>query len=125
MQENYLALGQRTLGTSFINGMGIFSNITGVLQNPFNHIDILISFIVGFMSMVAGIWFIFLIFIGGYSYMTAGGDKSAIEEARKKLTTGVIGLVVVISATFLAGFLGYLIGLNILSPGAAIRNLQP
>lgn len=82
-----------------------------------------ISLIIGVMTIVAGIWFIFQFIIGGFSWLTAGADKAAMENAQKKITNGVIGLVIVVAAIFLIDLLGRLIGLEILSPGKFILNI--
>lgn len=79
-----------------------------------------ISLIIGVMTISAGIWFIFQFIIGAFGWLTAGADKAAIENAQKKITNGVIGLVIVVAAVFLIDLLGRLIGLEILSPGKFI-----
>ena len=56
--------------------------------------------------------------------MTAGGDKQKLETARSKITTAMIGLVIVIAAVFIIDFVGSLFGIdNILNPGELLDKL--
>jgi hypothetical protein len=55
-----------------------------------------ISGVIGVMTIVAIIWAIITIITGAISIISSGGDKQALESAKKKITTGIIGLVVVL-----------------------------
>ena len=70
-----------------------------------------ISLFIGIMTVVAFIYFFFLLLIGGIAWMTAGGDKAKVAEARSKITSGLIGLIIVVSAIFIlqliAAFIGF------------------
>jgi hypothetical protein len=74
--------------------------------------QLFISQIIGVISIVAIIWFIFLLLTGGISYMSAGGDKGAVEAARKKITNGIIGLVITLFGIFLVNLLGQFFGIQ-------------
>ena len=93
---------------------------TGPLSNPGANAGTIftnfLSAIIGLITMIAGIWFIFLLVTGAIGIMTAGGDKTAAENARKRITSGIIGLGVVVAAVFLADLVGSLLGLNVLDP---------
>ena len=49
--------------------------------------------------------------------------KAALEEARKRITTGLIGLIVVVAGIFLVDLIGGFLGLDILQPGLQIISL--
>jgi hypothetical protein len=38
------------------------------------------------------------ILLAGFNWMTAGGDKNKVEDARNRITNGIIGLAIVASA---------------------------
>jgi len=82
-----------------------------------------LSNIIGIMTIIAGLWFIFQFIIGAFSYLTSGGDKAKTEEARQKITTALIGLVIVIAAIFIIDLIGKLLGLEILRPGEFIIDM--
>ena len=89
-------------------GIGPLGNPTGSGIETFTKF---ISSVVGLMTIIAIIWFVFTLITGAIAMITAGSDKQALESARKKITTGLIGLVITIAAIFLIDFIGYLIGI--------------
>lgn len=52
----------------------------------------------------AGVVCVVMIIVGGYSYMTAGGDESKVKDASKTLTNAIIGLVICFIAVVLVNF---------------------
>lgn len=70
-----------------------------------------ISSAIGLVTIIAIIWFVFLVTTGSFAFMTAGGDKQSLETARKKIMSGLIGLMVCIFGIFIIRFIGYLIGI--------------
>jgi len=95
-----------------------------VAENAPGIFNKLLSTTIGIITVVAFIWFTFLFITGAVSVMTAGGDKAAVEAAKKKLTSGVLGLVIVIAGIFLVELIGSLLGIeNILNPAAVIRDI--
>ena len=55
---------------------------------------------------------IFTIITGAVSIISSGGDKQALESARKRITNGIIGLVIVLVAIFIIQIVGYLLGID-------------
>jgi hypothetical protein len=82
-----------------------------------------ISTIVGVMTAIAFIWFVFLLFSGAIQYLFSGGDKSAVEAAVGKIRTALIGLVVVISAIFFIQLLSTILGIPILNISKVFTDL--
>ncbi|HTK03150.1 MAG TPA: hypothetical protein VL401_00025 [Alphaproteobacteria bacterium] len=70
-----------------------------------------ISSAVGLMTIIAIIWFVFSFITGAIGILASGGDKQALENAKKKITTGIVGLIVVILAIFIIRLIGFLLGL--------------
>jgi hypothetical protein len=100
-------------GTFSGPGTGLLSNPGASAGTVFTNF---LSSIIGLMTAIAGIWFIFLLVTGAISLMTSGGDKAQAETARKRITSGIVGLGVVVAAVFLADLIGSLLGLDILNP---------
>jgi len=82
-----------------------------------------ISVIIGILTVVAGLWFLFQFMIGAFGWLTAGGDKAQLEGARKRLANSIIGLVIVVAAIFIIEIVGNIIGLEILRPDLFIENI--
>lgn len=51
-----------------------------------------------------GIVAVVIILIGGFTWMTAGGNEEKVGEAKKWIFSGVIGLAIILSAYALASF---------------------
>jgi len=87
-------------------------------NEAFNADSVFVKFLsstLGLMSIIAIIWFLFLLITGGYGYMTAAGDKGKLESAHKKIISGLVGLLVVVFGIFIIKLIGWLIGIpNIL-----------
>ncbi len=77
---------------------------------------------IGLITVVAAIWFTFNFIVGAIGIISSGGDKAKMEAARNKITTGLIGLVVVIAAIFIVSLFGELIGFSIILDPAQILN---
>ncbi|OGM55860.1 hypothetical protein A3F62_05595 [Candidatus Woesebacteria bacterium RIFCSPHIGHO2_12_FULL_44_11] len=74
-----------------------------------------ISTAIGVMTVVAIIWFTFQLITGAIAIIGASGDKAKMENAKGKITSALIGLVIVIASVFLIDLIGNLIGIpNIL-----------
>ncbi len=81
-------------------------------QDPIGVFTKFISSTIGLLTIVAILWFIFLFIGGAIGLMSAGNDKAAVESARSKITSGLIGLIVVIAAIFVIDLIGFLIGIQ-------------
>lgn len=53
-----------------------------------------IQWILGLLGLVA----VIMILVGGFKWMTAGGNEEKIESAKKLLTAAIIGLIIVLLA---------------------------
>lgn len=63
--------------------------------------------------LVAGLATLMYLILGGITWISAGGEKGKIEEARSRITNGIIGLAVVASAWAVYLLLDYFFGIGI------------
>ncbi len=120
--EKYLVQQSQPIGPP-LSGEGPYG--TGGAGSPGKFTQALTS-IVGVITLIAGIYFIFLLIFGGIEWMSSGGDKAKLASARSRLFSGVIGLTIVVAGIFIAEIVGNLVGLpNILDPAGIIANLGP
>ncbi len=59
-----------------------------------------IRIILGFLGIIA----VIIILLGGFKWMTAGGNEDKVGEAKKLITAGIIGLVIILAAFGIATF---------------------
>lgn len=84
-----------------------------LLKKPKLTLGELISAIIPYVYVVAGlILFIFLI-IGGFGYLTAGADPKKMEASRNKITHALIGLLIVFLAYWFGQILEIIFGIEI------------
>ncbi len=72
------------------------------------------------ISNMAGALFIFgllatflLLLTGGISWLTSGGDKSKLEQAREKIINAIIGLIILAASWAVISVVGHLVGIDI------------
>ncbi|OGV97159.1 hypothetical protein A2W24_00435 [Microgenomates group bacterium RBG_16_45_19] len=86
-------------------------------------IEKLLTMVVGFLTIVAGLAFLIYFIIGGLGWVTAGGDKGKVEKAQSMMTNGVIGMIVVVAAYGITWIVGQVLGIDILNPAELLGNL--
>lgn len=84
-----------------------------------------ISNTIGTITIIAGLAFLLYFVFGALQWILAGGDQGKIDQAKKQMTNGAIGLVIIIVAYAIIGVIGSVLGLNILNPAEEIIKLNP
>jgi len=78
-----------------------FADTTGLGErDPRNIAASVIRVILGFLGIVA----VVIILLGGFKWMTAGGNEDKVGEAKKLIIAGIIGLVIILAAFAIATF---------------------
>ena len=117
-----MALNKYTLAsvTFSLTGPGrVSSKATGTTD-----LEKVVGQVVGVMTIVAVLYFVFQIIIAGYSFIAAAGDQKAIETARHALTNSVLGLTIIIVAVGLGSLVATLLGIpNILDINAMFTSM--
>ena len=117
------------IGCTGDTGLGPFANLfckpkdTAAAEQAGIQLNKVISTIIGVMTAVAAIWFIFQFIVAGYQWIQSGGEKNALSEARDKITNSLIGLIIVVGAWLIIGVVGQVLGLEILNPGKLLLDL--
>ncbi|MBP8591029.1 hypothetical protein KBI33_00985 [Candidatus Shapirobacteria bacterium] len=69
--------------------------------------------ILNIIISVVGAILLFTLIMGGFRYITSGGDKEQTAKAKKTLTYGIIGLLVVMGAWLIIRLIEEFTGLNL------------
>lgn len=116
-------LAQTDLGTIGGSGLGPFAESPG---DGLSGITRMVSSIIGFMTIAAGVWFLFQFIIGGFNWISAGGDKAKLQSSRDRLTNSLVGLVVVVAGWSILALAGTFLGVDFtMSGGNLLQQLSP
>jgi len=63
--------------------------------------------------VVAALLFFFMLVVGGVQWIVSGGDKAGSENARKRITSALVGLAIVFAAWAIAMLINTLFGIDI------------
>lgn len=72
----------------------------------------IVSNLINLVLVIAFVAFLFLLLLGGIQWITSGGDKESLAKARGKLTSAIIGIIIVISAWAILGLVKDFFGIN-------------
>jgi len=112
----------KSLGNIGGEGLGPFAKNT---KNPAQAITSAISGVIGFMTILAALWFFFQITLAGISWISAAGDKNKLNEARDRLTNAFIGLTVVVAGWAILALAGQFFGWSeILAPASLFEKIK-
>lgn len=54
--------------------------------------------IIGLLLIVGTMWSLIQLLLGGFNWISSGGDKGKIEAARDRITNALLGLVIMFAA---------------------------
>lgn len=80
------------------------ANIGTIVQN-------LAQIILTLGGIVAFVWFL----IGGFNWISSGGDKAKIDAAKSQITQGLVGLFILACSFAIFGVIQKLLGLQIVN----------
>lgn len=101
-------------------GLGPFSGIALSQTEAGKRLGEALSSIVGFLTVVAGIFFLFQFVIGALQWISSGGDKAGISSAQNKITHSLTGFIIVAAAIAIITIIGKFLGFDILNPAKFI-----
>lgn len=83
------------------DGRGTCARVTQGSESGLNQV---ITNIVNVFSLIVGIVAVVMMIIGGFRYITSGGDSGNVTGAKNTILYAIIGLVIVALAQFIVRF---------------------
>ena len=85
--------------TSQILAQNIYNPVLGPLGNlsGAEFFGRLISALISFGFVIGGIVFVFVFILGAIQWITSGGDKMRMEQARSKIFNALVGIIILFS----------------------------
>lgn len=71
-----------------------------------------VNAIIPFVVSLSGIILLFVLIWGGVDVMTAQGSAEKVKAGRSKITSGIIGYILLLLSYFAARLLAYIFGLD-------------
>lgn len=105
-----VAHGQATIGACLSQGSDLSAAGTGASCNAGDtatgtqKIQDIVTLVVNVFSIIVGIVAVIMILVGGFKYITSGGDSGNITSAKNTIVYAIIGLVIVALAQFVVKF---------------------
>lgn len=72
----------------------------------------LVASLISFFIIIAALIALLYLVLGGLQWITSGGDKSGMEQARNKITHAVLGLIIVAASWAIWVLVGNFLGIN-------------
>lgn len=73
-------------------------------HKPETKINQLVATIVNLFSVIVGVVAVLMIIVGGFRYITSGGDSGNVSTAKNTILYAIVGLVIVALAQFIVKF---------------------
>lgn len=81
----------------------------------------IVSILVYYLLPLAGIVLLLFLLFAGFQFMTSGGDPKKVEQAKERLTSALVGFVIVFAAYWIVQIVGTVLGLGSTSFGGAFN----
>ena len=88
-------------------------------------VEILLSNVIGFLTVVSGITFAIYVVLAGLTWITAREESERISKSKQMLTNALVGLAIVAAAWALTGVMETIFGFKILHPAQVISTMIP
>lgn len=82
---------------------------------PFTDLGVVIRNFLSIIFFVAGLLAFVYLLLGGLQWITSGGDKMAATAARDKITSALVGLIIIVAAFAITLILEKVFGIRIIS----------
>jgi hypothetical protein len=102
-----------------------FTKGAGTDRGALTNLETIISNVIGLMTVLAGLFFLFQFLSAALSWVTSGGEKGKLESARTQMLNATIGLVLVVASYAIIGLIGRVVGIDILQPAAQLQKVIP
>ncbi len=87
-----------------------------------DQVALVISNVVGFLTVIASLAFIFYALIGSINWISAQGDPQKAQKAGQMITQAIIGITLTATAFSITYVLGKILGIPYLDPAETINN---
>lgn len=73
-------------------------------EDPSDEVDNIVATVINIFSWVVGVTAVIMIIVGGFQYITSGGDTGKVTTAKNTILFAIVGLVIVALAQVIVRF---------------------
>jgi hypothetical protein len=84
--------------------LSLSSGNCGPKDEAENKVNKIIKQVINIISVIVGVVAVIMIIIGGFRYITSGGDSGAVGNAKNTIIYALVGLVIVFFAQIIVRF---------------------
>lgn len=117
MKNNLLAGGgpNQDITNSLFRG-SLFENMQQIMAlDPSTIFNTILPNFIGLLLVFGAVAFFFMLLWGAVSYILSGGDKAHIESAKARITSALVGLILMLSTFAIVKLIEAFFGIDILS----------
>lgn len=89
-----------------------FDNQVVKQESSVKNTEALVSQIIAVMTIIGVIYFALQIILAGYRFMNTKGDQKLMEAARHSITSGILGIAIIIFAVGIASLIAKVLGFD-------------
>lgn len=110
--------GPGAIGDAVNENLGSGTGIVDVFSNQ-------LSNIIGFITVLASIFFLVYFLIAAFEWIQAGGDTAKVAKAQQRMINAAIGMLVLVISFGILGIISGVFGVDLLNPGAMFLQVIP
>lgn len=93
---------------------GVFSSEGGIVNLNTSNVGSLISSLLPYVYAFAGLALFIMLILGGITLMTAAGDPAKSKDGYGKITSGLIGFLIIFISYFVLQLVEVVLGIKII-----------
>jgi len=93
----------------------IFEGLSSAESGGSTFLSLILPKFIGLLMVFGSVAFFFMFLIGAIQWILSGGDKAKIESAKARITSSLIGLVLMLSTFAIIKLIETFFGINILT----------
>ncbi len=97
----------------------------GAESDPLTNMEIIVSNMIGLITVMGTIVFLYYFVSGALTMITNSGDSGKMNGARDKMMHAAVGLIVLVATYGVAGLIASIVGIDILNPKELLLPLVP
>ncbi len=113
--NNLLAGANADTITNPVFGKSIFSNMISDPDGGSIFLGQVVPKLVGILFVIGALAFFFMLIWGAISWILSGGDKAHLESAKGRITSAIVGMVLLIGSFAIVKLIEAFFGIDILS----------